>query len=137
MSFFKGHHELCDYCPSEFRNEEEGDADEVDDGFKRHHRHHQDHQLAHVKQSTDDSPPDSKKITKTSGEYDFEQSKSLKMANSHHSHHTHNNKYKETEDAYEPIQSTSNLLTGDLDIDSDPANYGEYKYDKMTVEENG
>ena len=137
MSFFKGHHELCDYCPSEFRNEEEGGADVVDDGFKRHHRHHQDHQLAHVKQSTGDSPPDSKKITKTSGEYDFEQSKSLKMANSHHSHHTHNNKYKETEDAYEPIQSPSNLLTGDLDIDSDPANYGEYKYDKMTVEENG
>ena len=90
-----------------------------------------------MKQSTGDSPPDSKKITKTSGEYDFGQSKSLKMANSHHSHHTHNNKYKETEDAYEPIQSPSNLLTGDLDIDSDPANYGEYKYDKMTVEENG
>ena len=135
--FFIGRHELCDYCPSEFQDETEEFQDEIDDeeidGFKRHHHHrHPCNRVRAEPVSGERRHPKAKRpTTKTTGDYDINKLKRLKLTKSHH--REHRQQYKSDDNlgsSNDEVHSTTN---------PDSAYYGEYKFDdsKMTVEDNG
>ena len=139
--FTSGHQELCDYCPSEFQDEEGDGIDEVDDGFKRHHHHRHKHRLVHgIPVSGYRRHEKIKKPTvKVGGEYEMDQSKEHKSPEAHHLHHNQRDTNDKWDTTNEPVESTSQLLKEENadTYNTESANYGEYKYDQMTVEDTG
>lgn len=138
----QGHQELCDYCPSEFENEESDDADVLDDGYKRHHyHHHHRNRLVHATPISGDRRREKTKkpAIENDGEYEFHQSKDYKSEKSRPLHHRQRDKDDKWGTFNEPVQSALQLLKEENtdSLDTESTNYGEYKYDKMTVEDTG
>ena len=127
--YIKGHQELCDYCPSEFQDEVDGE----DEGFKRHHHHrHYIHNRERAQPVGGERrhPKDKRPNEKPSRDYEIDQSERLKPTKNRHRQHRQRHHDDKLGISSDELQSTAN---------PESANYAEYNFDdsKMTVEDNG
>ncbi|XP_022785540.1 cell wall protein IFF6-like [Stylophora pistillata] len=122
----KGHQELCDYCPSEFQ-----DDDEVEEGYKRHHHHHHKHDKIQVQLGNDQRRHSKRKrpIAKISGDYEVKQFKLAGPTKDQERHYEQSYRADTFSNRNDDVHPTAN---------PDTDYYGEYKFDdsKMTVEDN-
>ena len=136
---------MCDYCPSEFQNENDDDMDELDayDGYKRHHHHHHhhNHQLGHAEPISGDRRHENAKrpVTKVDREYETDQSKQFKPSKVHHFRKEQKDKEGNLSSRNEPVQSTSQILKDETSdaLNAASEDYGEYKYENLNIEDHG
>ena len=133
---------MCDYCPSEFQNQDQdNDMDEMDDGYKRHHQRHHNHRLGHAEPISGDRRHQKAKrpVTKVDGDYETDQSRHFKSTKIRHFRKERKDKDANLAKSNEPVQSTSQLLKDETSdaINTESANYGEYKYENLNIEDHG